>query len=504
MTLLNPELIMTDAERQLEELENSFPVSAFPEIVQQIIKATNQYLQFPVDFIGGSLLFVASVAIGNTFKVKVKNSWIENALIYIALIGRAGTMKTPPLKFALQPISQRDQESYKLFRKADKDYKQALRQGEEPGEKPVFKKYLMSDFTPEALADRHFFNLRGLGVHSDELAGWIKNFSRYTSGSATEFWLQTFSGTPINIDRKSQEPILISEPFVSVCGGMQPGILNELQRDGKGQNGFTDRLLFAMPETLKKNVWNDSELPQEYINQWGSIVNRLLDLPLNYNADGDIQPTVIEFSKFAFAELKQWQAKNTELINDTYNDSLAGVYSKLEIYVIRFALILELLHRATEPAPEYKFMPLNEKLKWLYRQAAQICHPDKCQIDNAEELTKELNNAYEASNLTKVEAIYLQLNKPVIGVQSVEAAIRLTEYFRKTAKRVNSILNNSPIEGLDQRKRAIYEALSETFTTSEAVNIANRTDYSERALKDFLNDRTFFAKIKHGVYKKQL
>lgn len=500
---LNPELIVSEVERNLEELENSFPVSAFEPPVQEYIKATNQYLKFPVDFMGASILFAASVAIGNTHKVKVMNSWIESAVLYIVSVGRPGTNKTHPLKKALEAILKRDKEQFKKFKKAKKEYEQALRQDQETPEKPVFKKIIVSDFTPEALAELHSFSLRGLGVYSDEINQWIKNFNRYTSGSAQEFWLSIFSGAQINIDRKNQDPILISEPFVSVSGSMQPGILHELQKDNRGQNGFIDRLLFAYPDNLKKEAWSETELPQRYIDNWERIVNNLLDLPLYFDADGEMKPKIIEFSSFAKDELKHWQKKNTDLINDECNDSLAGIYSKLEIYVIRFALILELLKGATEEQPEYKSYPNEEKLKWLYRQAVKLCHPDKNNNLNSEELTKELNNAYYGGNSHKVEEIYLQLIKPVIGLRSVEGAIKLVEYFRATAKRVNGILNNSPVEGLDTRKKEFYQKLPGTFTTDQAVKIAFNNEFPERTLKRFLNDFTFFEKLERGKYKKR-
>ena len=67
-----------------------------------------------------------------------------------------------------------------------------------------------------------------------------------------EFWLSVWSGKPINIDRKTGEPVFIPLPFISVCGTIQNGILNELAKDSRTQNGFIDRILFVMPDNLEK------------------------------------------------------------------------------------------------------------------------------------------------------------------------------------------------------------------------------------------------------------
>ncbi len=70
-------------------------------------------------------------------------------------------------------------------------------------DKPAWQKNLLSDYTPEALAEVHSYNKRGIGVCVDELAGWFKNFNKYNKGSEMEFWLSAWSRKPITIDRKA-------------------------------------------------------------------------------------------------------------------------------------------------------------------------------------------------------------------------------------------------------------------------------------------------------------
>ncbi|MBE0637547.1 MAG: DUF3987 domain-containing protein [Bacteroidales bacterium] len=490
----------------LQEFDNSFPVAAFPDQIQWIIKATNESLKFPIDFVGCSMLFASAIAIGNTHRVKVMNNWTEGATLYIALVGRSGTNKTHPLKFGIEPILKKDSETHKEYCKAKAEYQGILNRAkvdgvEELPAKPFWKRIIISDFTPEALSEIHRFNLRGLGVYADELNQWVKNFNRYSTGSATEFWLSNFSGTPITIDRKNQDPILITKPSISVCGSIQPGILQELQRDNRAQNGFIDRILFALPETLQKHYWSENELSDSLTAYWNQVVNKLLNMPLRTDKSGDILPTTLEFSETAKDVLKAWQKRNTDIINDTYSDTLAGIYSKLEIYCIRFALIFELLQQATGVNEKENYAELD--IQVLFRKASFKCHPDTSNLSNGAEIFNELKTAYEAGDKNKVIEIYENLHPQKIGVSATESAIQLTEYFRKTARRVNAILNNTPIEGLDQRKREIYLKLPDEFKTDTALRIAEQFEYSERSLKYFLNDRTFFDRIEHGKYKKK-
>ena len=93
-----------------------------------------------------------------------------------------------------------------------------------------------------------------------------------------EFWLSQWSGKPINIDRKTGEPVFIPLPFISVAGTIQKGILNELAKDSRTQNGFIDRILFVIPENIQKEYWSETDLPPVVSENWKSIISSLLNM----------------------------------------------------------------------------------------------------------------------------------------------------------------------------------------------------------------------------------
>jgi len=63
---------------------------------------------FSVDHIASSLLFAASIAVGNSIIVEIKNEWIDKAILYVAIVGKPGTNKSAPLRYALRPLAERD------------------------------------------------------------------------------------------------------------------------------------------------------------------------------------------------------------------------------------------------------------------------------------------------------------------------------------------------------------------------------------------------------------
>ncbi len=439
--------------REFESKRNPFPVEVFPTAVQEIITNTNQSLNFPIDFIGASLLYAVSVSIGNTHKVEIKSGWQESAVLYLSIVGRAGTNKSHPVSFALQPIEQRDKLKFQKYQNEKKEYdtisalskKEREQQGYSDPIKPNWEQHLVTDFTPEALTDVHKFNKRGIGVYADELATWFKNFNRYNKGSEEQFWLSVWSGKSIRINRKTTDPIFITKPFISVIGTIQPKVLNELA-DNRTENGFLDRLLFVAPENLKKPYWSDQELNPIISEKWHTIISSLLDLSsLQDEMDGP-QPEVLQFTPCAKQLLFEWQRELTDQSNHAENEALSGINAKIEMYAVRLALILQMMRFA--------------------------CNED---------------------------------NKRAVGIEALEGALKLVEYFKRTAIKVHSIVNNSsPLDKLPTDKQNLYNELPETFTTSEGVAVAESSGMAERTFKYFISNRDLFDNPKRGEYEKRI
>ncbi|MCA9003377.1 MAG: DUF3987 domain-containing protein, partial [Planctomycetes bacterium] len=93
-----------------------FPVEVFPELLRNYAHELNRCDRWPLDYTGAAFLFAASVAIGNAFRVKVKEGWNAPAVLWILLVGRPGTIKTHPLESALSPIKRRDADAFDAYR----------------------------------------------------------------------------------------------------------------------------------------------------------------------------------------------------------------------------------------------------------------------------------------------------------------------------------------------------------------------------------------------------
>ena len=370
----------------------------------------------------------------------------------MALIGRPGANKSHPLSFAMKPYLDYDYQQNQVFEKALAKYDEQMSMsrkeraesgGEQFPQEPIRKRFLVSDVTPEGLSLIHAQNKRGLCLWADELSAWFKNFNRYNNGSEEQFWLSVFSAKTTISDRKNaKSSIFIKRPYISVIGTIQKKILNELAKGERSSNGFIDRILFVMPNLQQKARWNDKELPENIEEEWNAIIGRLIQQECPLNEFGEIEPHILLFTEEAKRRLYDWQHHFSELCDRETNDTIVSIYCKLEIYIIRFCLIIQLA-------------------RWTCGEC------DKTHID----------------------------------LLTVERAIKLTEYFKDSALGVQNILNENT---LTSQQQTIVNLLPPSFTTSHAIELAEQNGMKERTLQRFLNDNigTLFRKEKHGEYSK--
>lgn len=434
---------------------SDFPLHIFPAKFQEIARTTSHCLGYPLDYVASSMLFAASVAIGNTYSIKVTQGWTERAILYIALVGKAGVNKSHPMSFAMQPLLNHDAAEHHKFKMQYAEYQQLIsltpKERKDQGltempQAPNLHKFIVSDITQEGLAYIHEQNKRGICVYVDELKTWVNNFNRYSKGSEEQFWLSNFNGKSIIVDRRNSEhSISVRKSFISVIGSIQFQQLCDLAKGDKSDNGFIDRILFVVPRTMQKQYWSTDELPTSIDTSWNDTIKRLIEIDCALDENSDPIPVELNYDPEAKTKLYQWQRGNVDLCNSEFNERLIGIYSKLEIYISRFSLVLQLLH-------------------WVFGEEP----------------------------------------KESVRLGSLEGAIELTEYFRQTAQRVQAIISNYFIEQLNETQKAVFQALPETFCTADGLAIALQHSTPERTFKEFLRNGTgtLFRKEKHGVYTK--
>jgi hypothetical protein len=294
-----------------------------------------------------------SVCIGNSFIVEIKPGWRETATLWLAVVGKPGIGKTPSLNqiiFPLQKLNIRKQKEFQKeyakyveYERLDKDAKKYV----EEIKKPRSEQFIVGDITLEALIDLHETNPNCIGVFKDELAGWFKDMNKYRAGSDLEFWLSSWNGQSISLNRKTSKSAFVDKPFIPVIGGIQPDIFEQFATGVNKENGFIDRMLISYPE-LSVEKYNTNVLDYELMSWYENFMIRLKEsIAKNFfrtDEKGEIIPHVTRFSPEANEQWIRIHDKISEMQNsDDENEYMKSMLPKQKSYIPRFSMILNIL-----------------------------------------------------------------------------------------------------------------------------------------------------------------
>ncbi|GAB6864676.1 DUF3987 domain-containing protein [Bacteroides acidifaciens] len=430
----------------------SFPLEIFPKAIRDIIEALEEYENYNVDFTSASFLTVFAAAMGNTWSVRFMTGWVSRPIIYMVLVGSPSCGKTPPLQQAVAPLLKLDGEYDMIYCKEMETYRRWERMSAKQREKhslpeemkmPQRKCHVVVDSTVEALIGALRDNPRGVLIYKDEIDSLLSNFNRY-NGSDEGYFLSLFSGTPFKYSRKSNnEHIFLANPYCSIIGTTQPGRLGEQFGGKRMMNGFSSRFLKVYPEIDEMLSWNDTAMPDGVLEEWERIIRRVITVTPSTDQEGKATSIELLFSQEAKLRVIQWKDEvNNKAYAETDSDAVRALCGKLETYLVRFCLVIQIMH----------------------------CICGESGMDKIEPGTAEL-------------------------------AIRLTEYFRNMESRIAPEIETGI---LDNRFTELLGNLRDSFTTAEAVREALQLGISESSVKRFLRDggRGFVKKKSHGCYRK--
>lgn len=341
--------ISTQEETKIDIKDLVFPIDIFPKDIQNYLIECNTKLDSSVEYMGCSLLWLISVCIGNSINVEVKKGWIENLTVWISIVGKAGLGKTPSISNVVFPLTKINAKEIKKYIKESEKYEYYInlpkKEKDEHSEvfKPIKTQFIANDITLEALVDLHQESDNSVGVFKDELAGWLKDMNKYREGSDLEFWLSTWSGKSVNLNRLTRKGSFVEKPFIPVLGGIQPSIFNTFYTDENKDNGFMDRMLLCYPD-LKIDKYNDNEISDSILNWYKEIVISFYDTikgVIKRDEEGEIIALTAKFSDEAKVEWKRMFNEMTDIQNnEEENEYLKSMFPKQKSYIPRFACLI--------------------------------------------------------------------------------------------------------------------------------------------------------------------
>ncbi|MHB1157127.1 MAG: YfjI family protein [Phycisphaerales bacterium] len=341
-----------------------FPVDVLPEPMRGFVEHTARAMGCDPSFVALPLLAAVASAIGNTRRIELKRGWTEPAILWTAIVGESGSMKSPAMEASLQFLHKRQhqafiehQESLTAYEHELADYETQYaawkkNRGGDPPMKPTpppQTRYVCSDVTVEALALMLRDNWRGVLLSRDELAAWLGGFDRYSQGKGGDApaWLEMFGGRTCSVDRKTgiNPTVFIPRAAVSITGGIQPGTLQRALGRERFEDGMAARLLLVMPPRRAKR-WTEESTPQAIMGAVDALFEDLLRLAPTTDERGEPQPGIVELdtdAKRAWIDFYNDHAKQQAALSG----DMAAAWSKLEGYAARLALVVHVVRWLT-------------------------------------------------------------------------------------------------------------------------------------------------------------
>ena len=423
-----------------------FPIEIFPKPIQSYILECSETLDSSIDYMGCSLLWMVSLSIGNSMQIEVKKGWREIATIWVAIVGKAGIGKTPSITNIIFPIEKinnreianfiKEYEKYEFYsnlsKKEQEEYPEVM--------KPTKKQFIANDITIEALVDLHQQNDISVGVFKDELAGWFKDMNKYKPGSDLEFWLSTWSGKSVNLNRMTRAGSFVAKPLIPVLGGIQPTIFNSFYTDDNKDNGFMDRMLLSFPELSIEN-YNDREMDSNTIQWYSDTIIAFFEAVkhrmIRRDEEGNIEPVIARFDPKAKEEWKRIFNEITGIQNSAdENEYMKSMLPKQKSYIPRFALLLHAFNAIGQSNYNFEMISKESILKAEQLSRYFIAMAKKVKIDSIEvaEIRTVIKSNANKTTKEKFELLYEanpDLNKKEVSEQLGVSLQMIYKYIKE-------------------------------------------------------------------------
>lgn len=312
------------------EEEVRLPLDELNPDIAGIMEEVAKVYQCPQEFaVAAMFSAVASVA-GKKFALW-DGKYINHAQLWTAIVAPSGTGKSEVLSWFFKPVEAIETENYKAYQVALQEWKE----GCEKGPKPKFRRCTAADTTPEVRDQILADNPNGLCLVVDELKSLFDDLGRYNKSGEVGRLLSVFSNQSYNVDRKTQEPLRIVNPVLSIVGTIQPGVFS--QAFGSSQftgNGFLPRWCFIWNNEHPARCYSAASVSPEICARWAGIIREISD------AEGEITFRLSQTARDLYeAFYNEMEGK----ILHTPDDTKKEMYAKLQVNILRWALITAIL-----------------------------------------------------------------------------------------------------------------------------------------------------------------
>lgn len=265
-----------------------FDLALLPDALRPWISDIAERMQISPDIPAIGAVTALSAAIGRRVQIRPKafDDWTVVPNVWGCIVAPPGCMKSPALTEVMKPLHRLESEANNAYEAARADWTAATERTAlankastsatlaklkkdplaeimatlaDPDE-PLATRYIVNNFSLEALGEVLIANPHGVLAYSDEIHGLLAMAQKTGNEGLHDFLLTAWNGSgAFTLDRVGRGVRRIQHVCVAVLGGIQPGRLEEHVRGathgGTGDSGLVQRFqLMVWPDTTPG--WN--------------------------------------------------------------------------------------------------------------------------------------------------------------------------------------------------------------------------------------------------------
>lgn len=416
----------------------AFDYTLLPQGLRAWVRDIAERMQVPPDIPAvGAVVSLAS-AIGRRVQIRPKqrDTWTVVPNLWGAVIAPPGWLKSPALGAAMQPLHRLEREAQEAFQAEYAAYEMnkqtvalqnsaakstglsALKKNPdaelpelhaEP-EAPTPTRYVVNNFSLEALGEVMLNNGNGVLAFQDEIYGLLKQADRPGNEELHSFLLTAWNGQDgFTFDRIGRGTRYVKHVCLSVLGGIQPGrlvdYLDEVTRGGQYDSGFLQRFqLMVWPDLPERWELIDREPDTDAINAAHRLFDRVI-------ADPDFGEATIDIRRFdssAQSLFYDWLSEiELEVRAGELPPVIASHLAKYKSLIPSLALVFAVADDVQGDIPQGYLKQAIEWGRYLRAHAERVFSVAlHSELTHAKELLRRLQNGDVAGKTFTQRSIY--------------------------------------------------------------------------------------------------
>ena len=242
--------------------QDKIPKGCFSDSLVTYAEEVGKSIGVEPSMVFSAILTVLSTAIGKEKTLKIKKDYLITAVLWIVIIASSGSKKSPLFKAVSRVLTQKQLDLNRRYKEAQKEhnrkvaeYKKMKKEWDkskstsepppdlEPSPSRQFVK--ITKVTVEALLQILGYCIFGILLYVDEFSEFL-SFGKHNSGKAKSdrsTFLSLYDGNHEEVVTKTAGCDSISNPFVTVLGGIQP------KNSARGIN-YSECCLWSYPKNV--------------------------------------------------------------------------------------------------------------------------------------------------------------------------------------------------------------------------------------------------------------